>query len=252
MKFLLALVFSVAPFLVLAEGGETDLFRIELERPDGSKAIEDINLEIDQGGIHVLIGPSGAGKTTLLSIIGTYQQPTGGDLEVTLIDRGDGTIGTFTMPGGLDLSFMPTGRIRPGLGGIALEIGGSKAGIWYVGTDTSVVGPLAFALGTLKKAGDRMGPNRPAPFEEGFFSHKMTISQLSGGESQRLEIARTLNLAPKVILADEPFGDVGATTTAKGNTGGATSSEVRATSADEAAGAVGGNLAAQPAVPKGN
>lgn len=233
MRIIATLIFALFPFAAMAEGDRADIFELDIGKTGEIAALGGIKLEISKGEIHLIIGPNGAGKTTLLSIIGEYQQPTGGKLDVTLIDENDGSIGSFQMPGGLDLSFMPTGRIKPSLSGISLELGGGEAGIWFSGTDTSVVGPLAFALGTIRKAGVRMGSHRPAPFENGFFSEEWAIKPLSNGQTQRVSIARAETLTPKIILMDEPTGNANATNT-NTTTGSGAGTAAKATAADSA------------------
>ena len=154
------------------------------------EVLRGVDLDIAQGEIVSIVGPSGAGKTTLLQIIGTLNPPQAGEVRyegknvLTLKDRelaqfrnrNIGFVFQFhqLLP---EFSMLENVAIPALLGGV----GRSEA---Y---------DRAKRLLERMHRGDRL-------------DHKP--SQLSGGECQRVAVARALINSPKVILADEPSGSL--------------------------------------------
>jgi putative ABC transport system ATP-binding protein len=150
--------------------------------------LRDVDLEAREGQSLAIVGPSGSGKTSLLMVIAGLEWATGGQVEVA-------------------------GHNLSGLGEDELALmRGATIGIVFqsfhlVPTMTAlenVALPLEFA-----GAGDAFATARELLQEVGL-SHRMDHfpAQLSGGEQQRVAIARALSRRPKLILADEPTGNL--------------------------------------------
>lgn len=154
------------------------------------QVLKGIDLSIDRGEIVSIVGPSGAGKTTLLQILGTLERPNDGlifidDTDVQLLDerqlsafrnRHIGFVFQFHQ---LLPEFTAVENVM-----IPMLIAG-----------TSVKAARAHATELLESLnlGARIG-HKPA--------------ELSGGEQQRVAVARALANAPDVIFADEPSGSL--------------------------------------------
>jgi ABC-type lipoprotein export system ATPase subunit len=147
-------------------------------------------MSIPRGSFVVLMGPSGSGKTTLLNIIGGLDQPTAGSVAVEgrRLDElgGEELAGLRRSIGFIFQSFalMPTAsayeNVELGLrlsGGVPRKEWGAR------------IRRCLAAVGLTQWADHR-------PYE------------MSGGQQQRVAIARALAIRPKVILADEPTGDL--------------------------------------------
>jgi putative ABC transport system ATP-binding protein len=155
-------------------------------------ALEDINVDLASGGFYCVLGPSGAGKTTLLNLLGVMDVATAGSLDVagkTIVDRGR-----------VRLSEGARDRLR------RENIGFIFSEFFLMTTLTAVENvqmPLLWAGKKDRKyAVDLLGRVG--------LGHRLTHrpSELSGGEMQRVAIARALINRPKLLLADEPTGNV--------------------------------------------
>jgi len=153
-------------------------------------ALEDVNLEVDQGEFVVVLGPSGSGKTTLLNVIGALDSATSGEVTVA----GQRVTGTsrrelfrFRRE---NVSFIfQSFNLFPGL--TALE--NVRFGVDVTGRRNGDAAAIARAVLEDVGLGDRVD----------HFPH-----ELSGGEQQRVAIARALATGNPVILADEPTGEL--------------------------------------------
>ncbi|MDH4983377.1 ABC transporter ATP-binding protein [Hyphomicrobium sp. D-2] len=150
--------------------------------------LRDVDLKAQSGQSLAIVGPSGSGKTSLLMVMAGLERATSGKVSVA----------------GHDLS---------GLSEDALAlIRGAEIGIVFqsfhlVPTMTA----LENAALPLEFAGDRDAQDTArALLEEVGLGHRMDHypAQLSGGEQQRVAIARALSRKPKLILADEPTGNL--------------------------------------------
>lgn len=160
------------------------------KRFDKLEILKGIDLTIDAGEIVAIVGPSGAGKTTLLQIIGTLDKPDSGTLliegiepfrlnEKQMADFRNRHIGFVFQFHQLLPEFTALENVMiPAL--IARQ-------------PTSAAKKRAKELLDFLKLSDRM-------------THKPT--ELSGGEKQRVAVARALVNRPSVILADEPSGSL--------------------------------------------
>jgi putative ABC transport system ATP-binding protein len=149
-------------------------------------AIDDISLSIDARKITVLKGPSGSGKTTALSIIGAMTKPTSGRVRIF----------------GDEITSLPErflSRIRRRSFGFIFQQFNLIKGV------TALENVMIPAYPSGEK--HRVLRSRALDLLELFnLSHKATsrIEWLSGGEAQRITIARALMNNPEIIIADEP------------------------------------------------
>lgn len=152
------------------------------------RAVEDVSLELDPGKFFILMGPSGSGKTTLLMLMGCLLKPTAGS--VYLFDR---------EVSALDESKLPFVRRE-------------KVGFIFQGFNLF---PALTALENVEATLNLKGYRGDAAREEarrllehiglGKRLHHLP-EDLSGGEKQRVAVARALAGNPPIILADEPTG----------------------------------------------
>ena len=156
---------------------------------NGTKALNGINIRIDDGEFAFLVGPSGSGKSTIIKLITGEIAPTEGELIVNGYDLN--TIKARKMP-----------HLRRTLGVIFQD--------FRLIEDKTVYENVAFAMratGARNKAIKERVPyvlNLVGLEERG----KNLPSQISGGEQQRVAIARALVNNPQVIIADEPTGNL--------------------------------------------
>ena len=162
-----------------------------LGTPVETEVLHGINLAISEGEFAALTGPSGSGKSTLLNLIGLLEAPTGGRLQVDGVDIAGMADATLTALRGRSIGFIfQFHHLLPGF--TALE-NVMMPSIIDLGWPTTEAKDRALAL--LKQVGLQDAANKRP-------------SQLSGGMQQRVAIARALSLAPRLILADEPTGNL--------------------------------------------
>lgn len=157
--------------------------------PPNVQSLKDISLDIGQGEFVSIVGQSGAGKTTLARLLIADERPTKGLIEI----------------GGWDIT-----RIRP------REIPFLRRQIGIVFQDfkllpkRTVYENVSFALEAAGEPTRRIRDIVPQVLKIVGLEEKLARypRQLSGGEQQRVVIARSLVHQPKVILADEPTGNL--------------------------------------------
>jgi putative ABC transport system ATP-binding protein len=151
-------------------------------------ALDNVSLRVENGNFIAVMGPSGSGKSTLLNIIGGLDQLSSGEviLDGNRIDEYDENALVDIRRGKIAYVFQQY-HLLPSL--TALE---------------NVLLPLIFA-GDGKNEKDALEILKRVGLEKRA-GHKP--SQLSGGEQQRVAIARTLVTGPSLILADEPTGNM--------------------------------------------
>ena len=149
-------------------------------------AVEQMNLQVADGEFLCVLGPSGCGKSTALRMIGGFEEPSGGDI---LID-------------GASVVALPANR-RPS----AMVF--QKYTLW---PHMRVYDNIAFGLRLRKLTRAQIDAKVGGALElVGLPSYARRFpSQLSGGEQQRIALARALVLEPKILLLDEPFSSLDA------------------------------------------
>ena len=153
-------------------------------------ALDEVSLEIMKGELVSIIGPSGSGKSTLLHMLGCLDRPTGGEIFV----------------GGKEISKMGDDEIA--------DVRRDTIGFVFQSFN------LASTLSVFKNVElPLMISNMPKAERQKVVSRNLQLvgltdkagnlpSQLSGGQKQRVAIARALANSPKILLADEPTGNL--------------------------------------------
>lgn len=157
-------------------------------------AVRNVDLDIEAGEVVLIMGPSGSGKTTLLLMLGAMLRPTAGTVVV------DGT----------DLAAAPERRL-PKLR--ATHLG-------FIFQDFNLFGALdaqeqvELACNLAGVTGQHAVARARELLERVGLAHRLTFrpDQLSGGEKQRVSIARALANDPQVLLADEPTANLDSAT----------------------------------------
>ncbi|MDT4893791.1 MAG: osmoprotectant transport system ATP-binding protein [Pseudonocardiales bacterium] len=155
--------------------------------PDGTVAVDSLDLEAPSRKITVLVGPSGCGKTTSLRMINRMIEPTSG--RIMIDDR--------------DTAAVPTTELRRGIGYVI-----QSAGLFPHRTVVDNVATVPLLLGTDRRQARARAMELmemvglPSAFA------KRYPAQLSGGQQQRVGVARALAADPPVMLMDEPFSAV--------------------------------------------
>jgi osmoprotectant transport system ATP-binding protein len=162
--------------------------KVTKEYDEETVAVKDITFEIPSRELTVLIGPSGCGKTTTLKMINRIIRPTAGRI---LID-------------GNDVTEMDIRQLRRGIGYVIQNVG--------LFPHMSVKDNVATVPKLLKwersKIDDRVNELlQLVGLEPKSYANKLP-KELSGGEAQRVGVARALAADPPIILMDEPFGAV--------------------------------------------
>ena len=153
-------------------------------------ALAGINLSIEEGDFVVILGPSGSGKSTMMNMVGALDTPTKGTIYL----------------GGKDISKLHESDLA--------QIRGMKIGFVFqqfnlmpvLNAVQNVALPMVFQNKTRKEREDRAKELLTMVGLGERLNHRP--NQLSGGERQRVAIARALSNDPKVILADEPTGNL--------------------------------------------
>ena len=152
------------------------------------RALRGLDLEIGEGETVAVVGPSGCGKSTLLQILGALDRPT----------RGEVFFGDRALSGIRDLAAF---RAR--------EIGFVFQSFHLIPTLTAVENvqvPMLECGGTRESRRKRAEALLASVGLEARANHRP--SKLSGGERQRVAVARSLANGPRLLLADEPTGNL--------------------------------------------
>jgi len=156
-----------------------------------TRVLRGVDLALRRGEFAALMGPSGSGKSTLLHIMGLLDRPTGGRILLDGQDTGLLDDDGLTRCRGRTLGFVfQFHHLLPGF--TALE---------------NVMIPMAADRGRLETSMRECGM---ALLERVGLSARADnrVTTLSGGQAQRVAIARSLAMNPKIVLADEPTGNL--------------------------------------------
>lgn len=157
-------------------------------------AVDHVSLNVEQGEMIVLLGPSGCGKTTLLKMVNRLHEPTGGQIFVE----------------GMEIHDIPATELRRRIGYVI-----QATGLFPHMTIAENIATVPRLLKWLKeKTNPRIDEllalvGLPNSYRDRY------PNQLSGGEQQRVGIARALAADPQLLLMDEPFGAIDAITRAR-------------------------------------
>ena len=156
---------------------------------NGTNALYDVNFSVKQGEFVYLIGPTGSGKSTLIKLLDGEELPTKGNVEVVGINVGElkrkqvpiyrRNIGVVFQ----DFRLLPTKTVYENIA-YALEV-------------------INMKKPQIKKRVDEMLDVVSLKEKKTSFPH-----ELSGGQQQRIAIARAIANRPKVLIADEPTGNL--------------------------------------------
>ncbi|MCG1021600.1 cell division ATP-binding protein FtsE [Sutcliffiella horikoshii] len=157
--------------------------------PNGVQAVDGININIKAGEFVYVVGPSGAGKSTFIKMMYREEKPTGGSI---VID-------------GVNLSKLKEGKVpilRRSIGVVFQD--------FKLLPQLTVYENVAFALEVIEESPKNIKKRVMEVLDLVKLKHKARHlpNELSGGEQQRISIARSIVNNPKVMIADEPTGNL--------------------------------------------
>jgi lipoprotein-releasing system ATP-binding protein len=162
-----------------------------LGTPVETEVLHGLDFELGEGEFCALIGPSGSGKSTLLNLIGLLERPTAGELAIAGSETRGLSEQALTVLRGRNIGFVfQFHHLLPAFSALENVM---MPSIIEHGVATAQAEAVAFDL--LHRVGLRGHEHKKA-------------NQLSGGQQQRVAIARALSLSPRLILADEPTGNL--------------------------------------------
>ena len=154
------------------------------------EVLRGLDLNVESGEVVAIVGASGAGKSTLLQILGTLDVPNQGELHIDGTPVHGMSRSALSRFRNENLGFVfQSHRLLPEFNAVENVM----MPAWISGQSTDQSAPRAEALLQELGLGHRLAHNP---------------SELSGGEQQRVAVARALMNRPKVLLADEPSGNL--------------------------------------------
>lgn len=156
---------------------------------NGVTAVNGINIKIDQGEFVYIVGPSGAGKSTFIRLIYREEVPTKGEIYINDIELSK-------------LKEKEIPFLRRQIGVIFQD--------FKLLPRLTVYENVAFALEVIEMPPDKIRERVMEVLDLVGLKHKARSypSELSGGEQQRVAIARAISNFPKIVIADEPTGNL--------------------------------------------
>lgn len=166
-----------------------DFINIRKEYKNGVKALKDINIHIDKGEFVFFVGSSGAGKSTLIKLLLKEEEPTEGKLLLNKVDITN--IRSRRIP-----------FIRRNIGVVFQD--------FRLLPNKTVYENVAFAMEIIGASSKEIRRRVPSILSMVGLSMKADSypNQLSGGEQQRVSIARAIVNNPTVLITDEPTGNL--------------------------------------------
>ncbi len=155
----------------------------------GVQALEDVSIDIEKGEFVFIVGPSGSGKSTFLKLLTKEEEPTGGEIFVA----------------GKNLASLPRWRVpylRRNVGCVFQD--------FKLLPNKTVFENVAFALDVIGRPRNVVRKQVPQILELVGLGEKLDRfpDELSGGEQQRVSIARAFVNRPLILIADEPTGNL--------------------------------------------
>ncbi len=166
-----------------------DFVNVKKAYPNGTIALKGINLHIDEGEFLFVCGPSGAGKSTLMKLLLREERITSGKL----------TVGEYDLS---ELSELKVPYYRRELGVVFQD--------FRLFPKKTVFENVAFAMEVVGTPRSKIVRRVPAILNTVNLADKQNSfpHEISGGEQQRVALARALANNPKVVIADEPTGNI--------------------------------------------
>lgn len=166
-----------------------DLINVSKTYKNGVKALKNINLHIDKGEFVYLVGPSGAGKSSFISLLSREELPTEGEIYV----------GDYDL---VNMKARHVPRLRRFLSVVYQD--------FKLLEKKTVYENVAYAMEVVEKPGRIIKSRTNEVLEMVGLASKAKVypHQLSGGEQQRVAIARSIVNMPSIVIADEPTGNL--------------------------------------------
>ena len=161
----------------------TDVSRVYRNGDHEQRALDHVDLALEEGRFVVILGPSGAGKSTLLNLLGGLDSPTSGTIRVD----------------GRDISTLSADELA--------EYRAEKVGFVFQSYNLIPTLTVIENVALVKDIAHDALSSHDMLAAVGLSDHIHQFpSELSGGEQQRVSIARALTKNPRILLCDEPTG----------------------------------------------
>lgn len=166
-----------------------ELFNVTKQYKNGTSALSNINVQISKGDFVFLVGPSGAGKSTFIKLLLKEIEPTEGRITIDGMDT-------------TNLSKRKIPMLRRKMGFVFQD--------FRLLQNKTVFENVAFAMEIIEASPKEIRRQVPTILSMVALSDKANMypEQLSGGEQQRVSIARAIVNNPSVLIADEPTGNL--------------------------------------------